>query len=74
MTRHLIIPPAQVWDRIEKILDEQDIARERTNKLISDSLKKSGSTSNFSFFLAAIFGVGLVALIILNLTRQLRQS
>lgn len=74
MTRQLTIPSAHVWDRIEKILDEQDIARERTNKLISDSFDRSRNISSFKFLLAAVLGAGLVALVILNHSGNLKES
>lgn len=34
MTTPLIAPPARIWDKIEKILDEQDRRRKETEKLI----------------------------------------
>ncbi len=74
MTRQLTIPPAHVWDRIEKILDDQDIARENTNKLISDSFRRSRNTRRLNFFFATVTGAGLVALIFLNYSRNLKES
>jgi hypothetical protein len=34
MTEQLAIPPARVWDKIEKILDEQDDRIKKANTLI----------------------------------------
>ncbi len=74
MTRQLTIPPAHVWDRIEKILDEQDVAREHTNKLISNSFRNSRNINRFNFFLIVLMGAGLIALVIVNYSVNLKES
>jgi phosphorylcholine metabolism protein LicD len=37
MTEELAIPPARVWDKIEKILDEQDDRIKSANLIIASS-------------------------------------
>ncbi len=73
MTRQLTVPPAHVWDRIEKILDEQDEARKETEKLISDTFRLR-NIQRQKFFIALITGVSLLALVILDYNGNLKQS
>jgi hypothetical protein len=73
MTRQISIPPPHVWERIEKILDEQDKARKETEKLISDTFRFR-SVRRQNFFLALVTGVSLLALVIINYNVGLKQS
>lgn len=40
MTHQLVIPPASVWTRIEKELDEQDKRQKFANTVIAESITK----------------------------------
>lgn len=66
MTRQQVKPPPHVWERIEKVLDEQDLARKHTNKLISDSFAKTRNNKRLSFLILTMMAVSLIALILLN--------
>ncbi len=66
MDKELVIPPPYVWDRIEKILDEQDNARKHAEKLISDTFRKSLSSRRNNLFFAALAGISLLSFIIWN--------
>ncbi len=74
MTGQLTIPPAHVWDRIEKILDEQDLARKHTNELISGSFSRSRNIRRLNFFVAAVVGAGLLTYFILNHQGNVKES
>jgi hypothetical protein len=58
MPEQLVKPPARVWERIEKILDQQDEARKSVNNLISASFKTDRS-ENRKAFIATCAGVSL---------------
>ena len=73
MTRQLTKPPDHVWDRIEKILDEQDEAKKQTEKLISDTFYERKMRRK-NLFVGLITSFGLIALIILNYSGNLKQS
>ncbi len=66
MTKQLTIPPPYVWDRIEKILDEQEYERKHTAKLISNTLYKSGKARYTNYFFAIVTGAGVLAFIMLK--------
>jgi len=72
MPQQLTIPPAHVWDRIEKILDEQDHAKKQTNKLISESFRLRNIRRQ-NLFYAFVTGLGLLSLVILTYTSNLKQ-
>lgn len=60
MTEHIVIPPARVWNKIEKILDEQEERRNYANHLIAASFNRVASiTKSRKFYFAA--GVSLLA-------------
>ncbi|MDB5249466.1 MAG: hypothetical protein JWQ40_3860 [Segetibacter sp.] len=40
MTEQIVVPPARVWNRIEKILDEQDKRAQYANTLIAASFRR----------------------------------
>lgn len=61
MTEQLIIPPARVWDKIEKILDEQDDRRNDANKLIASSFRSNRNTDRRKVYLASVAGLSVVA-------------
>ena len=61
MTEQLIVPPARVWDKIEKILDEQDARRNNANTIIAASFGRVGFFKRKSFYLATIAGLGIAA-------------
>lgn len=73
MTGQLTIPPPHVWDRIEKILDEQDEAKKQTNKLISDTFRLRNIRRKNLLF-ALITGAGLLALMVLTYKNNAKQS
>ena len=73
MTRQLTVPPAHIWDRIEKILDEQDEAKKQTDKLLADTFT-ARKLRRKNLFLGLITSFGLVALIMLNYGGTLKQS
>ena len=61
MTEQLITPPARVWDRIEKILDEQDNRRRNANELIASSFTSSSSfLKRRKVYLASVAGLTIV--------------
>jgi hypothetical protein len=74
MTRQQVKPPPHVWERIEKVLDEQDLARKHTDKLISDSLAKTRNNKRLNFLILTMVGVSLIALILLDHFDDLRES
>jgi hypothetical protein len=61
MTEQLIEPPARVWDKIEKILDEQDYRRNNANSIIASSFSNKPNYNRSKFYLASVAGLGLVA-------------
>jgi hypothetical protein len=62
MTEQFVIPPARVWDKIERILDEQENARKQTKELIGNSFNRiSTAGRRKSMYLAAAAGVSLLA-------------
>lgn len=60
----LIVPPASVWDKIEKILDEQDNRRDEANEIISNSLGQKKLLKEKKFYLATLAGLTVAAGII----------
>jgi hypothetical protein len=60
MTEQLITPPARVWDRIEKILDEQDNMRSNTNDVIAASFGHSHLFKRKKVYLATVAGLTIV--------------
>lgn len=74
MTTHLTIPPARCWDRIEEILDEQDCKRKYTDKLITDTLRKSANIKHANYFVATITGVSLLAFIMIKYTSAFKNN
>ena len=68
MTEQLITPPARVWDKIEKILDEQDNRRNNANNIIASSFGRNRSFPRTRIYLASAAGlsvlVGLIWIII----------
>lgn len=63
MTTNLTSPPAYVWDRIEKILDEQDCEKRQTEKLLLNAVSDSKKMNINTPFFTLITGLGLLALI-----------
>ncbi|MCW3107754.1 MAG: hypothetical protein JWQ09_2260 [Segetibacter sp.] len=62
MPEQLIIPPARVWDKIEKILDEQDNRRKNANHLIATSFGlNSPNFKRKKVYLATVAGLSVVA-------------
>jgi hypothetical protein len=61
MTEQLIIPPARVWDKIEKILDEQDNRKSNANKLIASSFGRDTFFKRKKPYLATVAGLSVVA-------------
>ena len=61
MTEQLIVPPARVWDKIEKILDEQDERRNTADKLITSSFAGKSESKPKKLYLATIAGLGVAA-------------
>ena len=72
MTRQLTIPPPHVWERIEKILDEQDKAKKDTDKLISDAFYKSRNDRRLNLLLALT--TGLLTFAVWNYTKGSKQG
>lgn len=65
-------PPAYMWDRIEKILDEQD-GRKRTEKLfLNDSSVSTKRNKQINLFIASITGMNLLLLIFLRYSSGLK--
>jgi uncharacterized membrane protein SpoIIM required for sporulation len=73
MTGQSTIPPPYIWERIEKILDEQDEVKKQTEKLISETFRVRNIRRQ-NMFLALITTVGLIALVVLNYNGNLKQS
>ncbi len=62
MTEQIVMPPARVWDRIEKILDDQDNRRNNADALISSSFAKFDNHANrTNLYIAAVAAAGVVA-------------
>lgn len=62
MPEQLIAPPARVWDKIEKILDEQDNRRKNANNLIATSFGlDSPNVKRKNVYLATIAGLSVFA-------------
>jgi hypothetical protein len=63
MTERLIMPPARVWGKIEKILDEQDARKSRANDVIASSsfMHKPNSNRARIRIASSIAGLGLLA-------------
>ncbi len=62
MTNQLIAPPARVWEKIEKILDEQDNRVKNANALIASSFDRNkNKLKRAYFYFATVAGVSLVA-------------
>ena len=59
MTEQIVVPPARVWNRIEKILDEQDDRRKEASKIIASSFRV-----NRRKMYATVAGVSIIAGII----------
>ncbi len=60
MTEELVVPPARVWNKIEKILDQQEERRNYANHLIAASFNRVASNARRKkIYLAA--GVSLLA-------------
>ena len=59
MTTEIITPRACVWDRIEKVLDEQDNQRKETDKLISDTFV-SAAKKRKKMYIAAVAAIGFL--------------
>jgi hypothetical protein len=72
MTQQLTVPPAHVWDRIEKILDEQEFGN-RPKKLFSNTLRRSVNNQPVNYFLA-VTGAGILALIMLTYSPVLKNN
>jgi hypothetical protein len=66
MTQQLTRPPAHVWDKIAKILDEQEYEKKNTNKLISNTFRIHKKTRRTNYVLVTVAGVSLLSLIMLN--------
>lgn len=65
ITDQIAMPPARVWDRIEKILDEQETRRKIANDIITTSISpfKVGNKRKNLYFVAAATGSLLAGLI-----------
>ena len=59
MTEQYVIPPSRVWEKIEKILDEQDDRRKDGSIIITNSFKSK--EKKVQTYLAAFAGVTLLA-------------
>lgn len=65
MTQQLTTPPPYIWDRIEKILDEQESKNKCPQKVVSNSFRCSVNSQPVNYFLA-VTGAGLLALIMMK--------
>jgi hypothetical protein len=65
MTPNLVAPPPHVWERIEKILDEQDRKKNR-NPCLAPVKTASKSNNRFAVYLAAA-GATVITTIVLIL-------
>ncbi|MCW3111644.1 MAG: hypothetical protein JWR18_40 [Segetibacter sp.] len=61
MTEQLTIPPARVWDKIEKILDEQDNRRNSANNMIASSFEQPNYPKRRNVYLATVAGLTVIA-------------
>ena len=62
MNQHTVAPPSHVWDKIEKILDEQEDRRKQANEIIAASFNNTKSYyGRKSICVAAFAGVSVVA-------------
>lgn len=73
MTAQLAIPPSYVWDRIEKILDEQDSAKRHTERLIYDTFSRDENRKRNKIFFAALTSISLLTFIIWNRSELKKQ-
>lgn len=60
MTEQLIAPPVRVWEKIERILDQQDERRNQANEILSATLGFKEKAKRKSIYWAAA-GVTVVA-------------
>ena len=67
MTEQAIMPPARVWDKIEKALDEQDTRRKQGTEVIAQTLSKGSPKQKKQFYFAVVAGVGMIAVLWLAL-------
>lgn len=74
MTEQLVTPPPYMWDRIEKILDEQDLAKKHTEKLITDTFYQFAQKRRNRFLFAALTSISLVSFILWNSQRDLKKQ
>lgn len=72
MTRQLTIPPAHVWDKIEKILDEQD--KRKYSEEFFDTSGRPAITKRTGFLWVSVTGLISVLLIVLNYTLNLKSN
>ena len=61
MNERIVMPPAHVWDKIEKILDQQDDRRKEADKIITASFTNTKPYKRKSLYVAAVAGVSVVA-------------
>lgn len=73
MTKQLTIPPPHVWDRIEKILDEQDLAKKQTEKLLSDTFRGSEDSRN-KFLFAALTTISFLVFVFWGYQNNLKKQ
>ena len=73
MTPQLTIPPAYMWNRIEKILDEQESEKKFKQKEVSYPFRQSVKNQPLNYFFA-VTGAGILALIMLNYSPVLKDS
>jgi hypothetical protein len=59
MTHQLTIPPAHVWDKIERILDEQDNRKKIADTIITTSFRNK--EKQVKGYLIAVAGFSLMA-------------
>ena len=71
MTTKLTTPPPHVWDKIEKILDEQD-GRKQTEKLFSNSSNYHTGSKRTNFFLGSITGISIMLVFLLKYSHSLK--
>jgi hypothetical protein len=62
MTEQIVIPPARVWDKIEKILDEQESRRKDASNMITSSFAKK---KHKKVYVATLAGISIAAGIML---------
>lgn len=74
MTEQLVIPPPYMWDRIEKILDEQDLAKKHTERLISDTFHQFEKKRRNRFLFAALTSISMLSFIMWNYQRGLKRQ